>query len=167
MCYYRDGRTRTEARLCRDQDTEDGSTGVGGGALADLATLSSCWLASYFFLFFLVFAAGQQHPRQFPERRRLQARHFRFDLWKNTEDLEARNEKKMLLHNSLRTYPLALDGTLGIQSFQLSPVSIAAFPFLEFLVQMKYQSQTRLHSSYDHLENNILCSRRVYLAFRV
>lgn len=95
--------------------------------------------------------------------------------------------KKMLLHNSLRTYPLALDGTLGIQSFQLSPVSIAAFPWqifetstsicemgelptcseLEFLVQMKYQSQTQLHSSYDHLENNMLCSRRVYLAFRV
>lgn len=91
MCYYRDGQTRREARLCRDQDTEDGSTGVGGGALADLATLPSCWLAGCFFV--VVVVAGQQHPRQFPERRRLQARHFRFDLWKNTEDLEARNEK--------------------------------------------------------------------------
>lgn len=126
MCYYRDGQTRRAARLCRDQDTKDGSTGVGGGALADLATLPSCWLAGCFFV--VVVVAGQQHPRQFPERRRLQARHFRFDLWKNTEDLEARNEKKMLLHNCLRTYPLALDGTLGIQSFQFSPVSIAAFP---------------------------------------
>lgn len=92
MCYYRDGQTRRAARLCRDQDTKDGSTGVGGGALADLATLPSCWLAGCFFV--VVVVAGQQHPRQFPERRRLQARHFRFDLWKNTEDLEARNEKK-------------------------------------------------------------------------
>lgn len=61
----------------------------GTGRSGNPAVLLARWL----FFFVVAVVAGQQHPRQFPERRRLQARHFRFDLWKNTEDLEARNEK--------------------------------------------------------------------------
>lgn len=70
MCYYREGQMRGEVWLCRDHDTEDGSTAVrrgGGEEPGDLATLLSCRVAG----FVAVAPADQQHPRQFSERRRL------------------------------------------------------------------------------------------------
>lgn len=132
MCYYRDGRTRSEARLCRDQDTEDGSTGVGGGALADLATLSSCWLAIFFIFIFPCFCRWSTTSKAVSWETTSPSPTFQVWPLEKYRRFRSQKWKKILLHNSLRTYPLALDGTLGIQSFQFSPVSIAAFPWQIF-----------------------------------
>lgn len=74
---------RREVGLCRDHNTEDGLTAVGGEELADLATMPRRQT--------VVLAAGQQHPRQFSERRRPPRRHFRFDLLRNADDLKLKN----------------------------------------------------------------------------